>query len=110
MADRKILIVDDDPAYRRLLGEILQHEGYAVAEAATGEAGLESAVEQAPDVVLLDLGLPDLDGSRVLDRLMKLRPSARVIVITGQGSIATAVEAMKRGARDFSPSRRSSGN
>lgn len=81
----RVLIVDDDPIHREVVAEILSGEGYAVEEAGTGEACLEAARASRPDVVLLDLMLPGMDGATVLDELRRDAQLAgvRVVVTTG---------------------------
>jgi DNA-binding NtrC family response regulator len=103
MDAQQILIIDDEEEFRKLMAQVLQREGYQVQEAATGEQGLESVRQRAPDLVLLDLNLPDLNGLVVLARILKLQPSTRVVMITGMGEVSIAVEAMKLGASDFIP-------
>lgn len=98
-----VLVIDDDADVRKLLLHVLEREGYNLQEAETGEGGLELAQRRSPDLVLLDLNLPDLSGLEVLDRILKAKPDVRVVMITGQGDIATAVQAMKLGAADFLP-------
>jgi len=96
-----ILLVDDDDLLQRALGDRLRHWGHAVTTAAGGEECLALAERRVFDVVILDLGLPDLPGLEVLDRLRAADCSAAVVVLTALGSVAAAVEAMKRGAEDF---------
>jgi two-component system repressor protein LuxO len=97
-----ILLVEDAPSLAELYRAYLTQEcGYAVAAAASGRDALESAARNPPDAVLLDLRLPDMHGLELLDRLRERGMKAPVIVITGDGSIGVAVEAMRRGARDF---------
>jgi DNA-binding NtrC family response regulator len=94
-----LLLVDDDADVLRALGDYFDRIGYEVARAATGEAGLEAFDRLRPDVVILDLHLPDLGGLEVLERL---RPQGgSVILLTGQGDIETAVRAMQLGAEHF---------
>lgn len=97
----KILVCDDDLAVRRLLSFNLGRAGYRLDTADTGERALELARTEAPDVVLLDLMLPGISGLEVLERVRREQPEVKVIVLTGHGSVETAVEAMKLGAQDF---------
>jgi two-component system response regulator AtoC len=97
----KLLIVDDDDAFRALLATELARFGHAVIAAATAEGGLRLAEEGEPDVVLLDLSLPDLGGIDVLRRLRQAMPSVEVIVLTAHGTIDSAIAAMKLGAYEF---------
>ena len=96
-----ILLVDDDDALRTLLGTELRRLGHEVATAGTAADALRFAGQAEPDVVLLDLSLPDQSGLEVLKRLRADRPSAEVIVLTAHGTLDNAVTAMKRGAYDF---------
>lgn len=96
-----IAVVDDDPAVRRLLARNLSRTGCHVESFGSGEAALDALPGHPPDVVLLDLVLPGINGLEVLDRLRSDHPDVLVIVLTGHGSVENAVEAMKRGAHDF---------
>jgi len=97
----KILVVDDETAARRGLVSLLSGWGYAVEEAADGQEALEKAVAGLPSVVITDLVMPRLDGHALLKALREEAPFAAVILLTGQGSIETAVAAMKHGAYDY---------
>jgi DNA-binding NtrC family response regulator len=97
----KILVVDDETAARRGLVSLLTGWGYAVEEAADGQEALEKAVAVLPSVVLTDLVMPRLDGHALLKALRDEVPFAAVILLTGQGTIETAVAAMKDGAYDY---------
>lgn len=99
MSEATILVIDDEKNIRMTLKKALSGDGHAVETAASGEAGLDKAEELSPDVILLDLKLPDLDGLEVLKQLED--HPASVIMITGYGSVETAVESMKTGAIDF---------
>ncbi|MEI6349566.1 MAG: sigma-54 dependent transcriptional regulator [Verrucomicrobiota bacterium] len=102
MAPRqKILVVDDDLAIRTTLGGLLQRHGYEVLPAATAAAGLAALCKEAPDVVLLDLGLPDADGLETLDIFRAKQTDAAVIILTAQDSLDNAIESIKRGAFHF---------
>lgn len=94
-----MLLIDDDSTLRRALGEYFDRLGYEVGYAASGEDGLEAFERTRPDVVLLDLHLPDISGLEVLERLRSRGGSA--IVLTGRGDIDTAVRAMQLGAEHF---------
>ncbi len=98
MADT-LLLVDDDPAVLRAIGDYFEHSGYEVWREATGEQGLETFRRVRPDVVILDLYLPDASGLVILERLR--RENGAVILLTGQGDIETAVRAMRLGAENF---------
>jgi two-component system nitrogen regulation response regulator NtrX len=97
----RILIVDDEAGVRASLGAVLRDEGYTVDTAESGEACLEQVVEQPPDVILLDIWLPGIDGLATLERLRERRTEAAVIMISGHASVEAAVRATKLGAFDF---------
>jgi DNA-binding NtrC family response regulator len=97
----KVLIVDDEAAIRRTLREILQFEKYDVDEAADGLDCLVKIKQRSYDVILLDIKMPKMDGMETLDRIQELSPDTPVIMISGHGTIETAVEAVKKGAYDF---------
>ena len=98
MADT-LLLVDDDAAVLRAIGDYFERTGYETWRDGTGEQALETYRRVRPDVVLLDLHLPDASGLVVLERLR--REGAAVILLTGQGDIETAVKAMQLGAENF---------
>jgi DNA-binding NtrC family response regulator len=96
-----LLLVDDDDAFRMVMSGELRRLGFEVSAAASGEEGLDAAARTEPDVILLDLQLPGIDG---LDVLRSLRGSGRageVIMLTGHGSIDTAIESIRIGAFDY---------
>jgi len=97
----RILIIDDDDAVRESLGRMLRSAGHAVETAANGEEGLAAARGTAYDVILSDMRMPGISGLDVLQRLREQRVDSAFIVMTGFGTIDTAVEAMKLGAVDF---------
>jgi len=97
-----VLVVDDESGIRFSLKGILEDEGFSVAEAETGEAGLEYLDSgEAVDLVFLDIWMPGMDGLNVLERVKETRPDLPVIMISGHGTIETAVTALKNGAFDF---------
>ncbi len=96
-----ILIIDDEKAIRKTLTEILSFEGYQIDEAPDGEEGLKCFKEKQYDVVLCDIKMPKLDGIEFLQRATEHNPDVPVIMISGHGTIETAVEAVKKGAYDF---------
>ncbi len=98
----RVLIVDDEPAARVGMKRALAKGNYELLEAANGVEALERIAEQAPDLVFLDLNMPELDGFGVLDKLrVQEGPQPLVIVLTAYGSERIAVEAMKKGAYDY---------
>ena len=101
MPKTRILVIDDEAAIRDSLRMTLEYEGYEFIGAATGQEGLALAERDAPDLVLLDVKMPGMDGLEVLDRLHAMNETLPVVVISGHGTISTAVEATKKGAFDF---------
>ena len=98
----RVLIVDDEASIRRSLAGILSDEGYRTAEAADGDAALAQLRGDAPpDVVLLDIAMPGRDGVAVLEELQRGWPSVPVVMMSGHGTIETAVRATQLGAFDF---------
>jgi DNA-binding NtrC family response regulator len=97
----RVLLVDDDRTLRMAVRDRLEHWGLAVDEAADGDAALRAAAEREHDLVLLDLAMPGLDGLAVLRRLKETGNAADVVMLTAQGSIESAVEAIRAGAADF---------
>src|SRR5688500_7985056 len=96
-----ILIIDDEKAIRKTLTEILSYEGYKIEEAGDGEEGLRKFRDRTYDVVLCDIKMPKLDGIEFLDKVREVNPDVPVIMISGHGTIETAVEAVKKGAYDY---------
>jgi two-component system response regulator HydG len=96
-----ILVVDDDRTVRETLADYFDTLGYVVRAAATATAGRQAAAEHAPDVVLVDLRLPDASGLTLLEALRADDPELGVIVLTGHADVPTAVRAMQQGALDF---------
>ena len=98
---KSILIVDDEAAIRETLEQILGYEGYRVRVAATGPEALAEVERSEPDAMLLDVKMPDMDGLEVLQRLRAAGATVPVVVISGHGTIETAVDAVRGGAYDF---------
>jgi two-component system nitrogen regulation response regulator NtrX len=94
-------VVDDEPAVREALQQVLEYENMEIRLAASGAEGIAVFEEYRPHVVLLDVKMAGLDGLETLTRLRGLAPDAMVVMISGHGTIATAVEATQRGAFDF---------
>jgi DNA-binding NtrC family response regulator len=94
----KILIIDDEKNIREIFSLLLEDHGYEAETAETGRAGLEKARLLEPDVVLLDMNLPDLPGLDVLARLKESHPDTGIIIVTAYGTIRSAIEATKLGA------------
>jgi two-component system response regulator RegA len=98
---RSLLLVEDDEALRLRLARALRGRGYAVVEAADGDAALAAASSDPPEYAIVDLRMPGPSGLEVVRRLHELEPATVIVVLTGYGSIATALEAVKLGARHY---------
>jgi two-component system response regulator GlrR len=101
MAGEKILVVDDDPGLLMLMRMRLEATGYQVIPAEGGKEALTRAQEEACDLALVDLKMVDIDGITLLQELLRLHPGLPVIILTAHGTIASAVEATKKGAYDY---------
>ena len=97
----RILIIDDDPGLRRTLGDILRGKGYDLLIAESGAQGLALLAQESADLVLIDLGLPDMPGLEVLDRVKAAHPSIEAIILTGNATLDSAIEATNRGAFSY---------
>jgi two-component system nitrogen regulation response regulator NtrX len=98
---KSILIVDDEKSICQSLGSILADEGYEILSAGSGEEALKIIEEEPPSLIILDIWLPGIDGIETLKVIKSLYPQMRVIMISGHGTIETAVKATKLGAFDF---------
>jgi two-component system nitrogen regulation response regulator NtrX len=96
-----ILIVDDEEGIRQTLSDILEDEGYCILTAKTGEEAVKIAKESQPDLVILDIWLPGIDGIQVLQEIKSIQPDIPTIMISGHANIELAVKATKLGAYDF---------
>jgi len=101
MNQAHVLVVDDDPAVRDVLQEVLVQEEYSVSTAEDGAAAIQAVKDSVIHIVITDFQLPDIDGLEIIDRLAKLDAKIIPIMMTGFGTIETAVRAMKSGAFDF---------
>src|SRR5688500_6142916 len=103
MADTKkhLLLVEDETPLREALAERLAEHGFEVQQAESGEKAIEQLAEFAFDIVITDLRLPGLDGTRVVEAALLRYPDIIAIIVTGYGTVKDAVEAIKRGATDF---------
>ena len=101
MSGAKLLLVDDDDPLRSRLARALRDRGLTCVEAANAEQALAVARAEQPDLALVDLRLPDRNGLEVVRDLHALLPEARIVVLTGYGSIATALDAVRLGAAHY---------
>ncbi len=101
MSQAHVLVVDDDPAVRDVLQEALMQEEYSVSTAEDGAAAIQAVKDSVIHIVITDFQLPDIDGLEIIERLAKLDAKIIPIMMTGFGTIETAVRAMKSGAFDF---------
>jgi two-component system nitrogen regulation response regulator NtrX len=97
----RILVVDDEAEIRRSVRMILEYEGYDVLEASSGPEGVALAERESPDLIFLDVKMPGMDGLETLQRLKASNDAIPVVIISGHGTVSTAVEATKAGAFDF---------
>ena len=97
----KLLIIDDERSIRNTLKEILEFEGHEIALASDGVEGLAMATANSYDAIFSDIKMPNMDGMELLEKLNEAGCEAAVIMISGHGSIDTAVECIKKGAFDF---------
>jgi DNA-binding NtrC family response regulator len=96
-----ILIIDDEASIRSALREILEYEHYTVREAEDGQAALKLLEKESFDLIFCDIKMPRMDGMEVLEKMKERGVESPVVIITGHGSVETAVEALKKGAYDF---------
>ena len=101
MAGEHILIVDDEPAIQSTLRGVLEDEGYRVTAIGSGAEALARIAEETPDLVFLDIWMSGMDGLETLEKIKRVRSDATVVMISGHGTIETAVKATKLGAYDF---------
>jgi len=98
---KKVLIVDDEESVVQSIAGVLEDEGFQVAQAKGGEEAIKVFQEEEPDVTLLDIWMPGMDGIEVLKRIKSIAPDSQVIMISGHATISTAMTSVKLGAFDF---------
>lgn len=96
-----VLLVDDDEAFRTRLAKAVRSRGYEVREASSTVTAAQEAAQESPEMAVVDLRLPDGTGLDVVRELRRLDPSTKIVVLTGYGSIATALEAVRLGAVNY---------
>ncbi|HET7042318.1 MAG TPA: response regulator, partial [Gemmatimonadales bacterium] len=101
MSGERVLVVDDEAGVREAIRQILEYEGLTVKTAGSGGEAITLHPEFKPQVIFLDVKMAGLDGLDTLTRLKALAPPAQVVMISGHGTIQTALEAVRRGAFDF---------
>ena len=101
MAGIKVLLVDDEESFRRTLGKRLGKRGIVVEEAGTGEEALGKLVPFCPDVILLDVKMPGMDGLTALSKIKNKDPLVEVVMLTGHASMEIAIRGMELGAFDY---------
>jgi DNA-binding NtrC family response regulator len=101
MKDAKILLVDDETVFVNNMSKLLNRRGYQVTAVNSGDAALRALMESSFDVMVLDLKMPGMDGIATLHEMKKLGLFTEVLVLTGHGSIDTALEAIQLGAYDY---------
>lgn len=98
---RRVLIIDDEIAIRESLEMFLMEKGLSVITAGTGTEGLAAFIEHSPQLIILDIRLPDISGLEILKRMVEIDPEAKVIMITAYHDMETTIEAMRQGAYDY---------
>ena len=99
--EAKVLLVDDEQDFLETLSSRLEMRGLKVSAVTSGEQAIAEAKEQEYDAIVVDLSMPGIDGLETLKRIKANTPNAEIIMLTGHGSVASGVEAMKLGAGDF---------
>jgi two-component system nitrogen regulation response regulator NtrX len=101
VAGEHILVVDDEASIQKALRDVLEDEGYRVSTAGSGAEALRLVAEETPDMIFLDIWMSKMDGLEALAEIRRIRPEATVVMISGHGTIETAVKATRLGAYDF---------
>ena len=98
---RTILLVDDDDAFRERMAQAMRQRGFAVATAGDFPTAIAAAKRDLPDFAVVDMRMPDCTGQEVVDAVAPISPETKIVILTGYGSIASAVEAIRRGATHY---------
>ena len=101
MANEKVLIIDDEEKILNLVTSYLEREGYDIFTAQNGLEGLKLSKEVNPDIIVLDIMLPGMDGIETLKQIKQIEPLIEIVMLTGHASIESGMEAMKLGAYDY---------
>src|SRR4026208_1339725 len=101
MTNERVLIIEDELAMRTAVADVLQTEGYRVLTAVDGEAGLQCAINEMPDLILLDLMMPRLDGYAVCAELRRLSNPVPILMLTAKGQVEDRVQGLDAGADDY---------
>ena len=96
-----VLVVDDDVEMRELVFDVLKDRGHQISTSGSGQEALKALASDPPDLMMLDIWMPELDGIETLKRSREQMPSVQVLMMSGHGNIETAVKAIKLGAYDF---------
>jgi len=97
----RILVIDDDHDHLRVIMDVLKEAGHEVTTASDGRSGIKAMTTDPCDIVLTDLMMPQMDGMKVLDHIVKTSPETKCIILTGFGTIRSSVDAIKSGAFDY---------
>ncbi len=97
----KVLLVDDEAEFIELMSQRLETRGLKVVTVASGEAAIAEVADHSFDVAIVDLAMPGIDGIETLKQIKEVRPDMEVIMLTGQATVKSGIEAMKHGALDF---------
>ena len=97
----KILVVDDEEAIRITLSEILAYENYNVVTAPSGRDAVEKLTSEEFDLMLLDIRMPEMDGVEVMKKAGEISPDTQIVMVTGHGSLDTAIEALRHDVHDY---------
>ncbi|MBF0548200.1 MAG: response regulator [Candidatus Riflebacteria bacterium] len=97
----RILIVDDSDVMRKLLGSLLKNNGYEIIEAQNGRDACEKYLVEKPDLVTMDITMPEIDGIKAVKELMRIDPAAKIVMISAVGTVDRVKDAIYAGAKSF---------